>query len=304
MKSFRGKRALITGAASGIGREIALRLALEGVDLWLLDVDLDGLNNLVRDARVCGVQAVARRCDLSAPAAITASLAELLAEWGTIDLLINNAGVAFYGPTEKMTAQQWDWLLSINLLAPIQIIRELLPTLLQQPEAHVLNVCSVAGLVAGPRSAAYHVSKFGLVGFTESIRAEYGRRGLGVTALCPGPVRTNLYKSAVSGSERKPVPVPPAWLSATPAHIADVAVRAIRRNRRMVVITPIAHVLFNAKRFTPWFLDWLNHFTLRRRRVATTKPAASAAPVLRPFAPTVTESEATPAVESGIRRAA
>ena len=120
--------------------------------------------------------------------------------------------------------------------------------------------------MAGPRSAAYHVSKFGLVGFTESLRAEYGRRGIGVTALCPGPVRTNLYKSAVSGSKRKAVPVPPAWLCTTPAQIADKAVHAIRKNRRLVVITPIAHVLFNAKRFAPWFLDLLNHFTLRKRR--------------------------------------
>jgi NAD(P)-dependent dehydrogenase (short-subunit alcohol dehydrogenase family) len=299
MKSIRGKRALITGAASGIGREIALRLALEGADVWLWDIDLAGLNDVVRDAQVCGVEAVARRCDLSDSAEVSAAIGELLASWGSIDILVNNAGVAYYGPTEKMTSQQWDWLLAINLLAPIQITRELLPALLEQPEAHVLNVCSVAGLVAGPRSAAYHVSKFGLVGFTESLRSEYGRRGVGVTALCPGPVRTNLYKAAVSGSKRKPVPVPPAWLSATPAHIAEVAVRAIQKNRRMVVITPIAHLLFNAKRFTPWFLDWLNHFTLRKRRPSATTTPESVL-VLRPFEPADSEPEAEPA----LRRAA
>src|SRR5580700_12231551 len=299
MKSIRGKRALITGAASGIGREIALRLALEGADAWLLDIDLAGLNDVVRDAQVCGVEAVARRCDLSDSAQVSIAIAELLSAWGAIDILVNNAGVAYYGPTEKMTSQQWDWLLAINLLAPIQITRELLPVLMGRDEAHVLNVCSVAGLVAGPRSVAYAVSKFGLVGFSESLRAEYGRRGIGVTALCPGPVRTNLYKSGVSGSKRKPVPVPPTWLSATPAHIADVAIRAIRRNRRVVVITPIAHVLFNAKRFAPWFLDWMNHLTLRRRKpIAATTP--SAAPVLRPFAQAAVEPEAEPAV----RRAA
>jgi len=298
MKSIRGKRALVTGAASGIGREIALRLALEGADVWLLDVDLAGLQEVAHDCQVCGVEAVAARCDLSEPEEISAALGELLSTWGSIDILVNNAGVAYYGPTEKMTAQQWDWLLAINLLAPIQITRELLPVLMGQPEAHVLNVCSVAGLVAGPRSAAYHVSKFGLVGFTESLRAEYGRRGVGVTALCPGPVQTNLYKSAVSGSKRKAVPVPPAWLSTTPAQIADKAVRAIQKNRRLVVITPIAHLLFNAKRFAPGFLDLLNHFTLRKRR-----PTAATAQVtrgLRPFVPAEAEPEAEPAV----RRAA
>ncbi|HET6327743.1 MAG TPA: SDR family oxidoreductase [Planctomycetaceae bacterium] len=297
MKSIRGKRALVTGAASGIGREIALRLALEGADVWLLDVDLAGLQEVAHDARVCGVEAVAARCDLSESTEISAAIADMLAAWGSIDILVNNAGVAFYGATERMTAQQWDWLLAINLHAPIQITRELLPILMSQTEAHVLNVCSVAGLVAGPRSAAYHVSKFGLVGFTESLRAEYGRRGIGVTALCPGPVRTNLYKSAVSGSKRKAVPVPPAWLCTTPARIADEAVHAIRKNRRLVVITPIAHVLFNAKRFAPWFLDLLNHVTLRKRRPAA---GATETPGLRPFVPAEAETEAEPA----LRRAA
>jgi short-subunit dehydrogenase len=284
MKSIRGKRALVTGAASGIGREIALRLALEGVDVWLLDIDQAGLEDVARDARVCGVRAVAAQCDLSKPAQISGALAEMIAEWGAIEILVNNAGVAYYGPTEKMTASQWDWLLAINLEAPIRITRELLPVLLRQPNAHILNVCSVAGLVAGPRSAAYHVSKFGLVGFTESLRAEFGRRGIGVTAMCPGPVRTNLYKSAVSGSKHKPVPTPPAWLCATPEHIADRAVRAILSNRRMVVITPIAHLLFNAKRFAPWFLDSLNHFTLRKRKPVV-DTARNASPALRPFQP-------------------
>ncbi len=298
MKSIRGKRALVTGAASGIGREIALRLALEGADVWMLDVDLPGLHDVVRQARVCGVEAIARRCDLTDADDISAALAELLSAWGELDILVNNAGVAYYGATEKMTSAQWNWLLAINLLAPIQIIRQLLPTLLERPEAHVLNVCSVAGLVAGPRSAAYHVSKFGLVGFTESLRAEFGRRGIGVTALCPGPVMTNLYKSAVSGSKRKPVPVPPTWLSATPAYIADVAIRAIQQNRRLVVITPVAHLLFNAKRFAPWFLDWLNHFTLGSQRK---KPVSgkNAIPTLRPFEPAEAESDA-----ESVRRAA
>jgi NAD(P)-dependent dehydrogenase (short-subunit alcohol dehydrogenase family) len=295
MKSIRGKRALITGAASGIGREIALRFALEGADVWLLDIDLAGLKQVVRDAQICGVQAIAAHCDLSEPGEISAAIAEMLSTWGAIDIVVNNAGVAFYGATEKMTSQQWDWLLAINLRAPIQITRELLPVLLGRPEAHVLNVCSISGLVAGPRSAAYHVSKFGLVGFTESLRAEYGRRGIGVTALCPGPVRTNLYQSAVSSSKHKPVPVPPAWLCATPEQIADRAVRAIRKNRRVVVITPIAHLLFNAKRFAPWFLDWLNHFTLRKRRPAAVT-TTTAIPGLRPFVPADAEPEAEPAL--------
>jgi NAD(P)-dependent dehydrogenase (short-subunit alcohol dehydrogenase family) len=279
MKSVRGKRALVTGAASGIGREIALQLALEGAHVYLLDVDADGLAEVVRDARVCGVDAVGVRCDLSKPAEITAALSEMQAAWGTLDILVNNAGVAFYGPTEKMTAEQWDWLLGINLLAPIQITRELLPTLLSRPEAHILNVCSVAGLVAGARTTAYHVSKFGLVGFTESLRAEYGRRGIGVTALCPGPVRTNLYRAGISVKKRRAsVPEPPAWLSTSPERVASAAMRALRKNQRFVLLTPIAYVLYNAKRFAPGLLDLLHQIGRRKSRPEVAGPAW-----LRPF---------------------
>ncbi len=302
MKTIRGKRALVTGAASGIGREIALQLALEGADVWLLDVDAEGLEKTASDARVCGVDAQCARCDLTRPAEITAALAEMLGAWGTIDILVNNAGVALYGPTEKVSAAQWDWLLGINLLAPIQITRELLPVLLSRPEAHILNVCSVAGLVAGARSTAYHVSKFGLVGFTEALRAEYGRRGIGVTALCPGPVRTNLYRSGVSVKKRrKTLPEPPGWLSTSPERVASRAIQAIQRNRGMVLVTPIASVLYNAKRFAPGFLDFLHQIGRRKKR-----PELAVEGAVVPFN---TESasrqpEASPDREAAIRRAA
>jgi short-subunit dehydrogenase len=280
MKTIRGKLALITGAASGIGREMARQLALEGAHVYLLDVDDGRLSDVVRDARVCGVEVIGGHCDLTKPAEITASIAEVLSTWGSIDVLVNNAGVCYYGPTDKMTAAQWDWLLGVNLLAPIQITRELLPTLLSRSEAHVLNMCSVAGLVAGPRSSAYHVSKFGLVGFSEALRAEYSRQRLGVTAFCPGPVRTNLYRKAQTKRQNRPVPEPPAWLSASPERVALRAIRAIRRNERFVLMTPVAHLLFNTKRFAPWFLDGLAR--LGRRN----KPSVPATNItLRPFNP-------------------
>jgi NAD(P)-dependent dehydrogenase (short-subunit alcohol dehydrogenase family) len=265
MRVLRGKRALVTGAASGIGRAIALALAREGVDLWLLDVDQPGLAQTASAARCAGVEAWPRQCDLAQPGEITAALRDLLDRWGGVDIVVNNAGVVYYGPTDRMTAEQWDWLLGINLLAPIQIVRELLPTLRERPEAHILNVCSIAGLVAGGRTAAYHVSKFGLVGFSETLRAEYGRRGIGVTALCPGPVRTNLYASGISGKGPL-VPLPPRWICASEHVVARKAIRAIRRNRRLVLVTPLAHLLFHLKRWTPWIFDLMNQLSRKRQK--------------------------------------
>jgi short-subunit dehydrogenase len=269
MKHLKGKRCLLTGAASGIGRALALRLAGEGVHLYLLDVDLAGLHSVVDECRRRGVAAVGRQCDLAQPTQISAAVADLLAGWKYIDLLVNNAGVAYYGPTEKMTGQQWDWLMAINLLAPVQITRELLPTLLARKGAHILNVCSVSGIVAGGRFTAYHTSKFGLVGFTEALRAEYNRRGIGVTNLCPGPVSSNLYNRAISGrSASQPVPNPPAWLCASPDLVAKQGVRSIKKNKRIVLVTPLARLLYVMKRVSPAFLDWLNHVSRRKRPVA------------------------------------
>ena len=274
MKSIRNKKALVTGAAAGIGRSIALALAREGADLYLLDVDEAGLATAVAEAAEYGVTAIGVRCDLSQPADITRVLSEMLERWQHIDILVNNAGVAYYGPTHAMTATQWDWVLGINLLAPIQITRELLPILLERPEAHILNVSSICGLVAGGRFAAYHTSKFGLIGFTEAIRAEYGRRGLGVSALCPGPVLTNLYKSCASAKSDKSVPQPPRWLCCSIEAVSTAAIQCIRRNKRLTLVGPLAHLLAWVKWLAPGMLDLINHASRKRRKPTTTAAPA------------------------------
>jgi short-subunit dehydrogenase len=266
MKSLHGRNAFLTGAASGIGRSLAIALAAEGCHLFLVDIDQKGLDSLEQELSRSHVRIWTRKCDLTNREAVSATIQEAIACTGGIDLLINNAGVAYYGPTDRMTQLQWDWLMTINLLAPIQITHELLPSLLQRPDPHIVNMCSISGLVAGGRFAAYHTSKFGLVGFTESLRAEYGRRGVGVTAICPGPVLTKLYEAAASGRPDKSVPSPPRWMCTTPERVAAITVRAIRRDRRQVLITPTAHVLFQLKRFAPWLIDFVNRFSRRGRK--------------------------------------
>lgn len=266
MKQFEGRTALITGAASGIGRALARELSHTGLQLLLADVNRPGLDEVTAELQATGCTVRAAVCDLSQDAEVL-RLAEIArGEAGGIDLLVNNAGIAFYGPTDSMSRQQWDRLLQVNLLSPVRLTCELLPDLLQRPDPHVVNMCSISGLVAGGRFAAYHTSKFGLVGFTEAIRAEYGRRGLGVTAICPGPVMTGLYDAAASGRADRSVPVPPRWLCTTPERVAAITLKAIRANRRQVLITPMAHALFQLKRFAPGLIDIVNTFSRSRRK--------------------------------------
>jgi 3-oxoacyl-[acyl-carrier protein] reductase len=265
MQTIRGRKAVVTGAASGIGRAIALALAREGADLYLVDIDAVKLAAAVSDAQRMGASAVSAVCDLAEPSAITAMVESLLSQWGKPDILVNNAGVAYYGSTHDMTAERWKAVLAVDLMAPIQLTRELLPVLLAREEAHIVNVCSIFGLVPMRKGAAYQVSKFGLVGLSAALRAEYGR-DIGVTALCPGFVRTPLLETFETGGGGQRRHAIPDWLCARPEAIAAAAVRAIRRNRGLVVITPAARVLWWTARFFPGLLDWLTRQGWRRRK--------------------------------------
>jgi 3-oxoacyl-[acyl-carrier protein] reductase len=265
MRTIRGRRAVVTGAASGIGRCIALALAREGADLYLVDIDAMKLRDTAREAERHNVDVKITICDLAQPAAVGAAVRDMLATCDRIDILVNNAGVCFYGSAHEMTAEQWDWLMAINLMAPIQFVRELLPALTRQDEAHIVNVASMFGLFTTRKLAAYHASKFGLVGFTQALRNDYSRPHIGITALCPGFVQTPLLDNAPVGQPHAQRKAVSAWISTNPEHVAEVAIRAIRRNKGIVLITPLAHVLWRMWRWFPRLSDWLNREGWRRK---------------------------------------
>jgi 3-oxoacyl-[acyl-carrier protein] reductase len=259
MKIIRGRKALVTGAAGGIGRAIAMALAHEGADLFLVDIDAAKLESAAAQARALGVKVVTRRCDLAEPAEISAMGRALAAEWGALNILVNNAGVTWYGPTDAMSTEQWRRIMAVNLLAPIQLFRELLPLLAAADEAHVVNVCSMFGLTPWRKAAAYQTSKYGLVGFTAALRAEFQRAHFGITALCPGFVRTALLDGPAGDRDAL------AWISTTPEAVAAKTIRAIRRNRGLVLVTFTTHVDWRLYRVAPGLVDWLLREGWRRR---------------------------------------
>ncbi len=289
MKTLQDKRVVVTGAASGIGRALAMQMAQAGARLYLIDVDERGLAEVADELHAEGAIVVQDPCDLSDSYAITRCLQRLLRRWKYVDALVNNAGISYYGPTENMTAPQWDRLMAVNLLAPVQLTRELLPVLLSRPQAHILNIASVYGLVGIGRSTAYQVSKFGLVGLSESLRAEYGRQGLGVTTVCPGFVKTNLFRSSASGHLNRETPEPPAWLATSPERVAARAINGMLRDRRLVVVTAHACLLYFMKRFAPGLIDWVQRLGRSRRMHRKRKEAA---PVIKPFDPQFESSRA------------
>lgn len=265
MRPLAGKTALVTGAARGIGRAIALRLAAKGVRLALADRDPLGLAQTQRDTQRSGVESVSLLCDLSRAEEIDSLVGDLLDRWAGVDLLVNNAGVAYYGPAHTMPRDEADHLLAVNLKAPVRLTAGLLPAMLARPESHVLNVCSVLGLVGMPRVALYCASKHGLVGYSESLRVEYGRQGLGVTTLCPGFVRTELIDEASGNQSGRPARRPPALFCVTTDNVARAAVRGVERNRRRVVVDPVGRWVRGAMTAVPGVFDWMHSLGKSRR---------------------------------------
>ena len=265
LRIIRGRKAVITGAASGIGKALALALAVAGADLFLIDRDADGMKSVAREASSHGIKVVIAVCDLTIPEDITATINRVLATWDCVHILANCAGVLCYGAFHRTSDERWRQTIAVNLLAPIQIVHQMLNTLLGADEAHILNVCSFVGLVPTKKVPVYQASKYGLVGFTLGLRNDYHRENFGVTALCPGFVRTPMLENLADSETHKPPPVPPALLCSTPEAVAAAALTAIRRNQGLVVIGPFAKITWWLTRLSPTLVNWLNRDGWRRR---------------------------------------
>jgi len=272
MRPLVGKTALVTGAARGIGKEIALRLAAKRMRLALADRDVQGLAAACRSVERLGVEVVACPCELAEPGEVERLAGLVLDRWAGVDLLVNNAGIAHYGPTHEADPAATERLLRVNLLVPIRLTQLLLTSMLARPEAHVLNVSSVLGLVPMPKMTAYSASKQALIAFSESLRREYARAGLGVTTLCPGFVQTPLLADAM---DPHAIRRPPAVLCVSADRVAAAAVRGIELNRRRVVVDPVGRVVRGTINALPTAFDWL--YTIGRgRRVARKERELSA----------------------------
>jgi 3-oxoacyl-[acyl-carrier protein] reductase len=264
MRIIRGRQAVVTGAASGIGRAIALALAAEGADLFLIDRDRDGLADTAHETTKRGVAVQNAICDLADPSEITRTTGSINSAWKNLNILVNAAGITCYGFFHLTSEDAWRRTLAVNLAAPMQIVHELMPAMLAAEEAHIVNVCSMYGLVSFNKASTYSASKFGLVGFTLGLRNDYFRNNFGVTALCPGFVRTPLLEGITDLEAHRPRPIAPALFTTTADAVADAALVAIRNNRGLVV-TRNARLCWWFMRLSPALVGWINREGWRQR---------------------------------------
>ncbi len=194
MQELRGKVAVITGGASGIGRALAERFAAEGMKLVLADIDEISMRNVEAHLTEAGAEVMTMLCDTSLEADLQALAAATVERFGGAHVLCNNAGVVGKGDAWRGPFSAWEWVVGINLYGVIHGIRAFLPIMEDQGEGHIINTASMAGLVALPGAAPYNVTKTGVVALSEGLFIELQATGspVRVSALCPGFVKTNL----------------------------------------------------------------------------------------------------------------
>ena len=268
---FAAGSAVVTGAAGGIGEQLAYALARRGSALILVDRDAERLELVAKNVRArTGRPVETYLADLADDEAAHAVAARIAAEHTDISLLINNAGVALGGGFEQVTEEEFDWLMAINLRAVITFTRALLPTLRARPGSHLVNLSSLFGLIAPAGQVAYSTSKFAVRGFSEGLRAELAGT-VGVTVVHPGGIRTGI---AINSRVAAAVPEEQAragrqnftrLLTFPPEQAAALILAAVEKRRPRLLITPGAHVIDVLVRLAPGHYPAILSAVMRRR---------------------------------------
>ncbi len=250
MKNLKDKVVLVTGAGSGIGRASAVAFAREQSTLVITDIDDSSLQETAELVRAQGRDVLAERADISKRDEVKALCDRAVETFGRVDVLINNAGVALYAELVDTDLEDWEWVMGVNLWGTVYTLHELLPGMVKRRSGHIVNVASWVGLLGQPANSAYAASKFGVVGLTESVRAEVGRFGIGVSCVCPGIVKTNIFKALKLKGYKDDVRKMPSFLGKTPEQFAQLIVRAVKKNQALV-LADLAWITFAMKRLSP-----------------------------------------------------
>jgi NAD(P)-dependent dehydrogenase (short-subunit alcohol dehydrogenase family) len=262
LRDLKDRVAVVTGAASGFGRAIALELARAGMHVVASDFDGEGARRTAAEIVALGRRSHAVETDVRQMSAIEHLLGETLSALGACHLMVNNAGVFHASPLLEMPVEQWQRVVDTNLWGVIHGSRIFGAHFARQGEGHIVNTASAAGLFPTPGMGAYSTTKFAIVAFSLQLRWELAARGVGVTVLCPGTMKTGIAKAQGVGLEHIDVDAL-VRRAPLPEALAVKATRAIRKNRAMVRFGPDSY-LYSLLRLLPmWLLDPLGRFMAR-----------------------------------------
>jgi short-subunit dehydrogenase len=253
METLEDRVALVTGAASGIGRALAFALAGQGSHLALVDRDAAELEEVGREVRRGGRRVSTYEVDVADRQAMAALPERVLRDHGAVHVLVNNAGVSVSGPFLDLELADLDWIVGVNFWGVVHGCKFLLPLLLRQEEAHIVNVCSSFALMGFARKTAYAATKFAVRGFSESLAAELAGSRVGLTVLYPGAVDTAIIRRArATDPQQREAEARFLAARAHPARlVAERTIRAIRRKQRRVLIGRDYHLIDWLSRLSP-----------------------------------------------------
>jgi 3-oxoacyl-[acyl-carrier protein] reductase len=228
MNNLKNKNAVITGAGKGIGKAIALALAKEGVNVILIARTQEDIDKVAVKVRSLRVKAVAIAADVSDINEVNAAITQALSEFKTIDILINNAGIAAFGKFLELEPTTWEKIIQVNLMGTYYTTRAVLPNMIERQTGDIINISSTAGLKGNALTSAYSASKFAILGLTESLMQEVRKHNIRVTALTPSTVGTEMAKE-LKLTDGNPENVMQA------EDIAELIVAQLKLNRRVFI---------------------------------------------------------------------
>lgn len=228
MTDLKNKNALITGAGKGIGKAIAIALAKEGVNVILVARTQTDIDQLADEASNLGVKSLALAADVSDINSINAAVEKALAKFKTIDILINNAGIAAFGKFMELEPTEWEKIIQVNLMGTYYTTRAVIPNMIERQTGDIINISSTAGLNGNALTSAYSASKFAVLGLTDSLMQEMRKHNIRVSALTPSTVATDMAKdlNLTDGNPEKVM---------QSEDIAELLIAQLKLNRRVFI---------------------------------------------------------------------
>jgi len=228
MSDLKNKNALITGAGKGIGKAIAIALAQEGVNVILVSRTQSDVDQLAIETSALGVKSLALSADVSDINSINKAVETALSEFKTIDILINNAGIAAFGKFLELEPSEWEKIMQVNVMGTYYTTRAVIPNMIERQIGDIINISSTAGLNGNAMTSAYSASKFAVLGLTDSLMQEMRKHNIRVTALTPSTVATDMAKelNLTDGNPEKVM---------QSEDIAELIIAQLKLNRRVFI---------------------------------------------------------------------
>ncbi len=268
MDYFKDKVAIVTGAASGIGKALGQALARSGAVVILADINASMLEDVAGSTVKAGYTTEAISLDVSNFEDVQKLVNHTASKYGRLDLIFNNAGIAVGGEVRDFSIDDWRDVLDVNLRGVVHGVACAYPLMVKQGFGHIINTASIEGLVPFPGTASYVASKYGVVGLSNALRIEGKALGVKVSVVCPGYIKTAIFENSklIKIDREKMLAELPERFGISPEQCADVILSGVKRNKAIIVVTGLAKILWLIQRMSPNFMMWLMGKNLQKSR--------------------------------------